>query len=139
MRSYLVALILVFSINVFGQVSYQDLVNDFKEIVYVSGFQGSVAISEHGKIIFEHSSGLSDIVNGVQNELYTRYIYASMGKMFTGVAVMQLIEGGKLKVDSKLSDVLPDYPNQQIAKRINIHHLLTHTSGITGLFQMSSD
>jgi D-alanyl-D-alanine carboxypeptidase len=54
----------------------------------------------------------------------------SMNKMFTGVAICQLVEAGKLTIETKIGDVLPDYPNQSAAETVTVHHLLTHTSGI---------
>jgi CubicO group peptidase (beta-lactamase class C family) len=43
--------------------------------------------------------------------------------------IMQLVEEGKVKLDGKLSDYLPDY-RKETGQRVTIHHLLTHTSGI---------
>ena len=53
-----------------------------------------------------------------------------MSKMFTGVAIMQLVEQGKLSLDDPLARYLPDFPDKDTAKRIRIKHLLTHTSGL---------
>lgn len=53
--------------------------------------------------------------------------FASVGKAFTAVAVLQLVEARKLSLDDKLARWFPDYPN---AKSITIDHLLCHTSGI---------
>ena len=67
------------------------------------------------------------------NRIDTRFNLASVGKMFTAVAIAQLVEQGKLKWTDTLSKVLPDYPNKAQASRITIHQLLTHTSGM-GLY-----
>src|SRR6267378_1436503 len=53
-----------------------------------------------------------------------------MGKMFTGIAIGQLVAAGKLSFEDKLLAVLPDYPNSSVAAKITIHQLLTHTSGM---------
>jgi D-alanyl-D-alanine carboxypeptidase len=50
--------------------------------------------------------------------------------MFTGVAVAQLVEQGKLEFQDLVGKHLPDYPNQTVRERVTIHHLLTHTSGL---------
>ena len=50
--------------------------------------------------------------------------------MFTGTAIMQLEQQGKLKLDDKVGKYLPDYPNKDVRDKITIHHLLTHTSGM---------
>jgi CubicO group peptidase (beta-lactamase class C family) len=50
--------------------------------------------------------------------------------MFTAVAILQLVEQGALSLDAKVADVLPEYPNPQVAQTVTIHQLLTHTSGL---------
>ena len=66
--------------------------------------------------------------NGADREVPDlKFYWASAGKAFTAVAVMQLVEERKLKTDDPLSKWFPDFPN---AKVITIDHLLTHTSGI---------
>lgn len=56
-----------------------------------------------------------------------RFWFASVGKAFTAVVVLQLVEEGKLKLTDKLALWFPDYPNAAV---VTIDHLLTHTSGI---------
>jgi CubicO group peptidase (beta-lactamase class C family) len=68
------------------------------------------------------------------NRLDTKFNLGSMNKMFTAVAVAQLAQQGKLAFDDPLIKHLPDYPNQEIAKKITIHQLLTHTSGLGDYF-----
>lgn len=55
-----------------------------------------------------------------------------MGKMFTAVAIAQLVEQGRLTFDTRLIDVLPDYPNGEAAAAITIRQLLSHSAGIRG-------
>jgi CubicO group peptidase (beta-lactamase class C family) len=50
--------------------------------------------------------------------------------MFTGVAIAQLAQQGKLKFSDTISQHLPDYPNKDVAGKVTIHQLLTHTSGL---------
>jgi CubicO group peptidase (beta-lactamase class C family) len=57
-----------------------------------------------------------------------------MNKMFTSIAIAQLVAAGKLSFDDKLTKVLPDYPNKPAAEKITIKHLLTHTSGLGDFF-----
>jgi CubicO group peptidase (beta-lactamase class C family) len=57
-----------------------------------------------------------------------------MSKMFTAIAIAQLIERGKLSLDDSLEQVLPDYPDKPAAKRIKIRHLLSHQSGLGNFF-----
>jgi CubicO group peptidase (beta-lactamase class C family) len=55
-----------------------------------------------------------------------------MNKMFTAVAIGQLVEKGKMTFTDTLAKVLPDYPDRAFAERVTLHQLLTHTSGIGG-------
>jgi D-alanyl-D-alanine carboxypeptidase len=50
--------------------------------------------------------------------------------MFTGTAILQLVESGKLSSDDNLAKVLPDYPDEEVPNRVTIRQLLTHTSGL---------
>jgi Beta-lactamase len=50
-----------------------------------------------------------------------------MNKMFTAVAVLQLIEQKKLSLDGTVGDYWRDYPNRDVATKVTIRHLLTHT------------
>ena len=54
--------------------------------------------------------------------------------MFTGVAVLQLAQVGKLRLDAPLNTYLPDYPNKALASKVTIHQLLTHTGGTGDFF-----
>jgi CubicO group peptidase (beta-lactamase class C family) len=65
--------------------------------------------------------------------LNTKFNLGSMNKMFTAVAIAQLAQAKRLSFDDPISKHLPDYPNKEVADKVTIHHLLTHTSGM-GLY-----
>ncbi len=96
-------------------------------------FSGVVLVRKGGKTILHEAYGLASIEYNAPNRIDTRFNLASVGKMFTAVAIAQLVEQGKLKWTDTLAKVLPDYPNKALASRITIHQLLTHTSGL-GLY-----
>jgi len=54
----------------------------------------------------------------------------NLNKMVTALAIAQLEEHGKLKFSGFLRDYLPNYPQRDVAQRVTIHQLLTHTSGL---------
>ncbi len=91
-------------------------------------------IAKDGKPIWQKAYGLQDREQKIISNFATRYRLGSMNKMFTSVAIAQLVEAGKLKFSDKLADVLPDYPNKEIAGKITIEQLLTHTSGLGDIF-----
>ncbi len=78
-------------------------------------------------IVFSHSEGLGDD-QGAQLSPDSTFRIASITKQFTAVAILQLIDAGKLTVDAKISNILSDLPDYCLD--ITIHHLLTHTSGL---------
>jgi CubicO group peptidase (beta-lactamase class C family) len=55
---------------------------------------------------------------------------ASVTKLFVATSIMQLVENGKLRLDQPLSEIIEEFKNPMLEK-INIKHLLTHTSGLT--------
>ena len=93
-------------------------------------FSGAVLVAQDGEPVFKGAYGLANRALGIPNQIDTKFNLGSMDKMFTAVAILQLVEQGKLSLDAKVADVLPDYPNQQVAKAVTIHQLLTHTSGM---------
>jgi CubicO group peptidase (beta-lactamase class C family) len=92
-------------------------------------FNGSVLVAEKGAIICKKSFGYANMDWKIPNQPDTKFRFGSMTKQFTAMLIMQLVEEGKIKLDGKLTDYLPDYRNDN-GDRITIHHLLTHTSGI---------
>jgi CubicO group peptidase (beta-lactamase class C family) len=93
-------------------------------------FSGTVLIAKDGQPFYTRVSGEACKRYGVPNKLDTKFNLGSMNKMFTGVAIMQLVEQGKLSVDDRVGKYLPDIPRKEIADNVTIHQLLTHTSGM---------
>jgi D-alanyl-D-alanine carboxypeptidase len=97
-------------------------------------FAGAVVVTRDGHPLFDGAYGLADRAKGVSNTLETRFRIGSMNKMFTAVAVLQLAQAGKLRLDAPLGTYLSDYPNKDVASKVTIHHLLTHTGGTGDIF-----
>jgi CubicO group peptidase (beta-lactamase class C family) len=87
-----------------------------------------------GVPFFEKAYGHADRDKQVRNQIDTRFRIGSLNKMFTSVAIAQLVERGKLKYTDPVARLLPDYPDKEIAAKITVHHLLTHTSGLGDFF-----
>ena len=96
-------------------------------------FSGAVLIAKSGEPIFQAAYGHADRAKKIPNTVDTVFRFGSIGKMFTGVAIMQLVQAGKLKLDDPVARYLPDYPNQEVAA-VTIHQLLTHTGGTGNTF-----
>ncbi|HEV3359453.1 MAG TPA: serine hydrolase domain-containing protein [Pseudonocardiaceae bacterium] len=92
-------------------------------------FSGTVLLSRHGVPVLARSYGMADRQRGVPNGPDTIYALASDGKPFTGVAVTQLAQQGKIEFGAPLGTYLDGFP-AAIAGTVTVHHLLTHTSGM---------
>jgi len=97
-------------------------------------FAGTVMITKNGKTVFSGAYGLADREKKINNELNTQFRIGSMNKMFTAVAVLQLAQSGKIKLTAPVGEYLTDYPNKNLATKVTIHHLLTHTGGTGDFF-----
>ena len=102
-------------------------------------FSGVVLVAKDGKPVFMKAYGLADKAKNVPNNPETKFNLGSMNKMFTAVAIAQLAEQGKLSFDDKVGKFLPDYPNKDVANKVTIHHLLTHTSGLGSYWNAKFD
>jgi CubicO group peptidase (beta-lactamase class C family) len=96
-------------------------------------FSGAALIAKAGKPVFQRAYGYANIEKKIPNKLDTKFIYGSMAKMFTGVAVIQLVQAGKIQVEDPISKYLSDYPNRETAA-VTVHQLLTHTGGTGDVF-----
>jgi D-alanyl-D-alanine carboxypeptidase len=97
-------------------------------------FSGAVLVARHGKVLLQDAWGRADRESGTANTPATRFRIGSMNKMFTAVATLQLVEAGKLALDDPIGKHLPDYPNTDLASKVTVRHLLTHTGGTGDIF-----
>ena len=121
------------------KMSEADAVNEIERHVAKAAaddrFSGVALIAKGDRVIFNKAYGLADKANNIPNKLDTKFNLGSMNKMFTSVAVAQLVQAGKLSYDTTLAKALPEYPNKETAAKITIHQLLTHTSGLGDFFK----
>ncbi len=94
-------------------------------------FSGTVLVAKDGNILYAEAFGEADKDFHVKNTLETKFNIGSIGKVFTGTAIMHLAERGKLNVMDPVKKYLPDFP---FGEKILIHHLLTHTAGTFNYF-----
>lgn len=116
------------------KLSERELVKEIKtfinKLVSVDAFSGTLLVAKDGRPIYKTVHGMASRAYNVPNRIDTKLNLASIGKTFTAVAILQLIEQGKLSLTDTVGKILPDYPNKQVAAKVTIHHLLTHTSGM---------
>lgn len=92
-------------------------------------FNGNVLVSENGRKIYQRSFGYSDFANKTLNSDNSTFQTASISKVFTSTAILQLKDKGLLRLSDPVVKYLPGlpYPN------ITVRHLLSHTSGLPDL------
>src|SRR5260221_10600590 len=100
-----------------------------EQLVADDQFSGTVLVAKDATILFKHAYGWASQDFEVPNQVDTKLNLGSMNKMLTGVAIAQLAEQGKLSFRDSISKHLPGYP-RDIAEKVTVHHLLTHTSGM---------
>ena len=92
------------------------------------GLEGaSAVVLTPGQFEWTGAYGLDSVEDDTPYQVDTVGYVGSVTKAFTASVVMQLIDEGKLSLDTRLSEFLPDYPN---ASEITVEHLLRHRSGI---------
>ena len=92
-------------------------------------FSGTVLVADHGSIVYAGAFGDANKDHRIPNRLDTSHNIGSIGKTITAVAIMQLVEAGKLRLDDRLSQYLPDFPFPE-KDTITIQQLLNHSSGL---------
>ncbi|MDG2523642.1 serine hydrolase [Caulobacter segnis] len=109
-------------------------VEKLREEGAVGRFNGAALTARGEKVLLKVAHGMADESTGAAVTPSMRFCIGSMGKMFTAVAVMQMVESGRLKLSDTLAVHLPDYPNQALASRVTVERLLTHTGGTGDIF-----
>lgn len=94
---------------------------------------GSIFIFSNGEEVYQHSMGYLDLEKKIKANPSTKYRIGSITKTFTAVVILQLMEEGKLEMNTLLKEFFPQVPNSEI---ITVQHLLRHQSG---LFNITDD
>jgi len=97
-------------------------------------FSGAMLISRKGKLLLEKAWGRADRDKNVSVTVGTQFRVGSMNKMFTAVGILQLVEARKLALDDPIGKYLKDFADRDIASKVTIRQLLTHTGGTGDIF-----
>ena len=92
-------------------------------------FSGVCLYREQNETVFAGAYGYANRAFGIPNRIDTRFDTASVTKLFTAAAVLQLVDAGKLSLDDRIT-ALVNLSGTKIPEDVTIHHLLSHTSGI---------
>ncbi|HEV2068062.1 MAG TPA: serine hydrolase domain-containing protein [Thermomicrobiales bacterium] len=94
-----------------------------------SDFSGVCLVKRDDEIIYHQAFGLAHRGFEVANRISTRFDTASITKLFTAIAIMQLVEQGLFGLDTAVMPFL-ERDDTKISNAVTVFHLLTHTSGI---------
>ncbi len=96
---------------------------------FKAGETGCAAlVAMNGQVIYRKAFGMADLELNVPMQPEMVFRIGSITKQFTAIAILQLMEQGKLSLQDEITRFIPDYPMQ--GHSITVEHLLTHTSGI---------
>lgn len=91
----------------------------------------AIAVVDDQEIVWSYGAGEADRTRGIEASGQTVYRVASVSKLFNALAVMQLVEQGKLDLDAPITDYLPDFqPTNDFGAAITLRQLLSHRSGL---------
>src|ERR1043165_5912121 len=102
----------------------------FGSLVAENKLSGVVLVAKNGVTVASRAAGIANKTTNAPIDVNTKFNLGSMNKMFTAVAIAQLAQAGKLSFTDTVGKHLPDYPNKDVADKVTIHQLLTHTSGM---------
>ena len=105
------------------------ITNICDEYATYHNFSGVCMLQANGKTIFAKAYGYANRAFKILNKIDTKFDTASITKLFTAVAILQLVEQGKLKLTDCITAII-DLEGTQIPADVTIEHLLSHTSGI---------
>ncbi|MEV4340397.1 serine hydrolase domain-containing protein [Streptomyces sp. NPDC049590] len=117
----------------FDRAHWQDRLDVLRSRYHVPG--AALAVLVDGEI-HELASGVLHRDTGVRVTPDSVFQCGSIAKVYTATLVMQLVDAGELRLDTRVVDVLPDFSvaDDEVTKSVTVGQLLSHTSGIGGEF-----
>jgi CubicO group peptidase (beta-lactamase class C family) len=134
MKQYLLSLLIVLlptAMQAQDSATFDQLL---QEAVQTDEPGAAVLVAQGDRVMYRAARGMSDLELGVVMAPEHVFRIGSITKQFTAVAILQLMEQGKLKLDDDITVHIPEYPTN--GKRITVEMLLNHTSGIRSYTDM---
>ncbi|MBX2915067.1 MAG: beta-lactamase family protein [Cyclobacteriaceae bacterium] len=126
-------LLVLFIVTLMGCSKQPSFEQDVDSIFsYLDGNRpgGAVMILKNDSVVFRNSYGLADLSSQEEITSKTLFNTGSISKTFVAYVVLALAQEGKLSLNDSIAKYFPDFKNPELAKKVRIHHLLTHTSGL---------
>lgn len=114
-------------VSAYSQDRVEQIDSFYKAQSAADAFNGNVLVAEGSKIVYEKSFGFADFETGRRNTVASEFEMASIAKVFTATAILQLNERGKLQLDQTYAHYFPQFPY----KDITLRQLLSHSSGLS--------
>lgn len=105
----------------------------FGQLNSAGRFDGAVLVARDGRSIYQHAWGPADRAANTANTAETRFPLASIGKVFTSIAIAQLEQQGRLNSDDTIAELIPDYPTA-LSRTATIDQLLNMQGGVADIF-----
>jgi CubicO group peptidase (beta-lactamase class C family) len=134
-----VVIILFNNCNTKSSSYSNDLDNIFDSVFKADEPGGAVLIEKDGKVIYEKGFGVEDITTKKPISNNTLFNVGSISKTFVAFGILQLAKENKLSIYDDIYKYFPDFKDSSIAKKIKIHHLLTHSSGLPDIRNVQED
>ncbi len=117
--------------------SLETKIDKLLQAQYKSGEPGATAlVAKNGKVLYRKAFGNANLELDIPMKPEHVFEIGSITKQFTAVGILMLMEQGKVSPDDEITRFLPDYPTH--GKKITVHHLLNHTSGIKSYTAMGN-
>jgi CubicO group peptidase (beta-lactamase class C family) len=117
-----------------GSVSHGEMArllhSTMDRLVAAADFSGCLTVVDGATTVFDECRGRADRRFGVPIDRQTIFHIGSIDKMFTAVAIAQLVQAGKLSWNDTLAQRVPEYPDHAAAHKITVWQLLHHTAGL---------
>jgi CubicO group peptidase (beta-lactamase class C family) len=136
---FFVVIVLFTNCNTRSSSYSNDLDKIFDSVFKANEPGGAVLIAKDGKIIYEKGFGIEDIHTKKVIDNNTLFNVGSISKTFVAFGILQLAKENKLSLNDDIYKYFPDFKDSSIAKKIKIHHLLTHSSGLPDIRNVQGD
>ena len=130
MRKLTTALaILTLTLTLQAQSPLQKRLDSLTAAYEENGYHGVILVAKGNEVLYEKGYGLANFDQKIKQTPGTLFKTESVGKMFTAVSILQLVESGQLRLDQTVKELLPQ-SRLKNADKITVHQLLNHTSGL---------
>ncbi len=131
MKHFWTLILILSSLIAFGQTRNDSLKYEldeyFSALTTLGNFNGNVIIEKHGQILLDKTYNLTGETDSLKVTRDSKFIIASVAKVFIKFGILKLVELNKIKLDDPLNKFIPDFPN---GEKITIDQLMQHQSGL---------